>query len=120
MSHATKADKLLIKPTGGAKRAPPCTRGRVIRKAHAKRPDARRVTSSTADTSLATAPDGPTQRLSQLLLCQGGARFECSEDDADEEAFEAADGFAPAFAFGAFAFEVGACAGMDACLGDRD
>ena len=29
------------------------------------RPDARRVTSGTDDTSLATAPDGPTHRLSQ-------------------------------------------------------
>ena len=55
-----------------------------------------------------------------LLLCQGGVRFQGLEDDAHEEAFEAADCFAPAFAFAAFAFEVGARSGMDACLGDRD
>jgi len=60
-------------------------------------------------------PPGPA-----LLLCQGGARFECVEDDADELSFEAADGFAAAFAFGAFAFEVGAGTGVVARLGDRD
>jgi hypothetical protein len=63
--HAKKADKLLIKPTAGARPAPPCTPGRFIPKAHKTRPDARRVTSDTDDTTLATAPDGPTQRLSQ-------------------------------------------------------
>ena len=31
----------------------------------------------------------PTARLRELLLCQGGARFESLEDDADEESFEA-------------------------------
>jgi hypothetical protein len=35
-------------------------------------------------------------------------------------AFEAADRFAPAFAFGLFAFEVGACGCMDASLGYGD
>jgi hypothetical protein len=55
-----------------------------------------------------------------LLLCQGGARFECLEDEADEESFEAADGFAAALAFGSFAFEVGAGGFVDAGLGDRD
>jgi hypothetical protein len=55
-----------------------------------------------------------------VLLCQGGARFQCVEDDADEEAFEAADRFAAALAFGAFALEVSACAGVDARLRDRD
>ena len=55
-----------------------------------------------------------------LLLCQGGARFQCVEDDADEESFEAADRFAAAFAFGLFAFEVGACWRVVAGLGDRD
>jgi hypothetical protein len=44
-----------------------------------------------------------------LLLCQGGARFQCVEDGAGEQAFEAADSFAFALAFGLFAFEVGAC-----------
>jgi hypothetical protein len=39
-----------------------------------------------------------------LLLCQGRARFQGLEDDADEEPFQAADGFAAAFAFGSFAF----------------
>jgi hypothetical protein len=33
MSHANKADRLLIKPAAGARPAPPCTRGRIIRKA---------------------------------------------------------------------------------------
>ena len=56
----------------------------------------------------------------ELLLCQGGARFERVEDDADEQSFEAADGFAAALAFGAFAFEVGASGGVGASLGDRD
>jgi hypothetical protein len=60
MSHATKADKLLIKPTAGARPASPCTPGRFIAKAR-KRPDARRVTNGTDDTTLATAPDGPTE-----------------------------------------------------------
>ena len=65
MSHATKADKLLIKPTAGARPASRRTPGRFIPKAREKRPDARRVTSDTDNTSLATAPDGPTRRLSQ-------------------------------------------------------
>jgi hypothetical protein len=55
-----------------------------------------------------------------LLLCQGGARFECVEDGAGEESFEAADRFAACFPFGLFAFEVGAGAGVVAGLGDRD
>src|SRR4051812_15305363 len=55
-----------------------------------------------------------------LLLCQGWARFECVEDDADKQSFEAADRFSFAFAFGLFAFEVGACAGVVAGLRDRD
>src|SRR6266540_1182441 len=33
MSHATKADKLLIKPAAGARPAPPCTRRQIIPKA---------------------------------------------------------------------------------------
>src|SRR6266545_2480254 len=33
MSHANKADKLLIKPAAGARPASPRTRGRIIRKA---------------------------------------------------------------------------------------
>ena len=39
MSHADKADRLLIKPAAGARPAPPCTRGQIIRKAriHAAR-----------------------------------------------------------------------------------
>ena len=65
MSHAEKADKLLIKPTAGARPASPCMPGRFIRKARDTRPDARRVTSSTDNTTLATAPDGPTNRLLQ-------------------------------------------------------
>jgi hypothetical protein len=57
MRHALQADRLLIKPTAGARPASPCTLRRFIAKA---RPDARRVTSGTDDTTLATAPDGPT------------------------------------------------------------
>src|SRR5215212_6575218 len=48
------------------------------------------------------------------------ARFERVEDDADEEPFEAADGFAAALAGGLLAFEVGAGLGVVARLGDRD
>ena len=43
-----------------------------------------------------------------LLLCQGGTRFQGVEDDACELAFEAADRFAAALAFGLFTLEVGA------------
>jgi hypothetical protein len=38
MSHADKADKLLIKPAAGARRAPPRTRRQFIPKAHARWP----------------------------------------------------------------------------------
>jgi hypothetical protein len=55
-----------------------------------------------------------------LLLCQGGVRFQRVEGGADEESFEAADGFSSALAFGARAFEVGARRRVDAGLGDRD
>ena len=55
-----------------------------------------------------------------LLLCQVGARFECVEDDADEQSFEAAQRFTAAFAFGFLAVEVGAGVGVAAGLGDRD
>ena len=34
MSHAEKADKLLIKPAAGARPAPPRTRGQIIPKEH--------------------------------------------------------------------------------------
>ena len=37
MSHAPRADKLLIKPAAGARPAPPCTRGQIIPKARIKR-----------------------------------------------------------------------------------
>ena len=48
MSHAEKADKLLIKPAAGARPAPPRTRGRFIPKARTRRPVTRRVTRGTA------------------------------------------------------------------------
>ena len=67
---------------------------------------------STADRYSVELADG--RRV--LLLCQGGAGFECVEDGACEEAFEAADGFSFAFAFGLFAFEVGAGGGVVAGL----
>jgi len=38
MGHADKADKLLIKPTAGARPASPCTPGRFIAKARKTRP----------------------------------------------------------------------------------
>jgi hypothetical protein len=38
MSHAHKADKLLIKPAAGARPAPPHTRGQIIPKARTRRP----------------------------------------------------------------------------------
>jgi len=63
MSHAEKADKLLIKPAAGARPAPPRTRGRFIPKARTRRPVTRRVTRGTATTRLATATDRPTPRV---------------------------------------------------------
>ena len=55
-----------------------------------------------------------------MLLCQGGDRFQCVEDGAGEESFEAADRFAAALAFGPFALEVVAGRRVVAGLGDRD
>ena len=63
MSHAPRADKLLIKPAAGARPAPPRTRGQLIPKARTKRPVTRRVTHDTATTRLASAPDRPTRRV---------------------------------------------------------
>ena len=63
MSHADKADKLLIKPAAGARPAPPRTRRQFIPKARTRRPVTRRVTRGTATTRLATAPDRPTGRV---------------------------------------------------------
>jgi len=63
MSHASTADKLLIKPAAGARPAPPHTRGQIIPKARTRRPVTRRVTHGTATTRLATAPDRPTSRV---------------------------------------------------------
>src|SRR3954467_3184097 len=50
------------------------------------------------------------------LLCQGGVRFQCVEDDANEESLQTANRFAPAFPLSAFALEVGARAGVVARL----
>jgi hypothetical protein len=55
----------------------------------------------------------------ELLLCQGGAHFECVEDDAGELSFEAAESLALALAFAAFAFEIRACGRVAARLRDR-
>src|SRR5206468_2268178 len=63
MSHADKADKLLIKPAAGARPAPPRTRRQFIPKARTRRPVTRRVTRGTATTRLATPPDRPTRRV---------------------------------------------------------
>jgi hypothetical protein len=57
MSHADRADKLLIKPAAGARPAPPHTRGQIIRKAHAA---ARPLTSHTRHGDN-QAGDGPRQ-----------------------------------------------------------
>ena len=65
MSHARRADKLLIKPAAGARPAPPHTRGQIIPKAHTKRPVTRQVTRGTTTTRPANAPDRPTRRVSQ-------------------------------------------------------
>jgi hypothetical protein len=46
MSHAQKADKLLIKPAAGARPAPPCRPDGSFPR-HARRPVTRRVTSGT-------------------------------------------------------------------------
>ncbi|SRR6266545_5113760 len=73
MSHAKKADKLLIKPAAGARPAPPRTRRRFIPKARTRRPVTRRVTRGTATTRLATTPDRPTRRVLPSLegrLCR--------------------------------------------------
>src|SRR5215210_8529703 len=64
MSHAEKADKLLIKPAAGARPAPPHTRRRIIPKARTRRPVTRRVTRGTATTRLATDPDQPADSYS--------------------------------------------------------
>jgi hypothetical protein len=48
MSHASTADKLLIKPAAGARPAPPHTRGQIIPKTRTRRPVTRRVTHGTA------------------------------------------------------------------------
>ena len=71
MSHANKADRLLIKPAAGVRPAPPCKR--IIKKA---RNAASHPTSHTrhGDTRLATAPDRPTQRVSQFPRCSLGDR----------------------------------------------
>src|SRR3989442_5656419 len=63
MSHAEKADKLLIKPAAGARPASPRTRRQFIPKARTRRPVTRRVTRGTATTRLATASDRPTRRV---------------------------------------------------------
>src|SRR5205823_14677557 len=67
MSHARRADKLLIKPAADARPAPPHTRGQIIPKAHTKRPVTRRVTPGTATTRLANPPDRHPRRVSQSL-----------------------------------------------------
>ena len=55
-----------------------------------------------------------------MPLCQGRVRFQSLEDGADEESFEAAEGFAAALALGLLALEVGAGGWVDAALGDGD
>lgn len=73
MSHADEADKLLIKPTAGARPAPPCQPGRFVRKAHTHGGLTPEESRTHARHTLATTPDGPTQRLSQTPEPEGGA-----------------------------------------------
>src|SRR5437588_11105380 len=75
MSHALRADRLLIKPTAGARPASPCTPGRFIPKARNRglTPDEPRATRTT--TSLATAPDGPTKRHLQTPDSRYGRKW---------------------------------------------
>ena len=74
MSHASRADKLLIKPAAGARPAPPRTRRQFIPKARRRRPVTRRVTRGTATTRLPIAPDRarwrvlPSPELRQVAL----------------------------------------------------
>jgi hypothetical protein len=63
MSHAEKADKLLIKPAAGARPASPCRSDGSFSKARTKRPVTRRVTNGTTTTRLATPSDRPTRRV---------------------------------------------------------
>lgn len=78
MSHAPRADRLLIKPAAGARPAPPRTCGRFIPKARTKRPVTRRVTHDAATTRLASDPDRPTRRvlpsLEPAIRCQAMRR----------------------------------------------
>jgi hypothetical protein len=69
-------------------------------------------------TTAAGLQDRPLRQCCSYV--KAGLPFECVVDDAGELAFEAADRFASAFAFGLFAFEVGAGAGVRAGLCDRD
>ena len=65
MSHAPRADRLLIKPTAGARPASPCTPGRFIPKARKRGLTPEESRTTRRPPSLATAPDGPTNRVSQ-------------------------------------------------------
>src|SRR6266540_3482695 len=77
MSHAEKADKLLIKPAAGARPAPPCRPDGSFPR-HARRPVTRRVTSGTETTRLASAPDRPPAESHSHPSKVGLAnRFEC-------------------------------------------
>src|SRR5689334_12597472 len=66
MSHTPQgADRLLIKPAAGARPAPPCTRGRIIRKARTHAASHPKSHTRHGGTRLATASDRPTPRVSQ-------------------------------------------------------
>jgi hypothetical protein len=64
MSHAHRADKLLIKPAAGARPAPPRRLDGSFAR-HARRPVTRTSHKRHGDTRLATASDRPTCRVSQ-------------------------------------------------------
>ena len=66
MSHTPNgADKLLIKPTAGARPAAPCCSDESFPRHAPRRPVTRRITSSSTTTRLATTPDRPARRVSQ-------------------------------------------------------
>src|SRR3954451_18370607 len=94
MSHAGKADKLLIKPTAGARPASPCTPGRFIRKPRTRglTPEESRTTQTTPDWQrpLTDRPSDSHRRLSNGREWRFDARrrtaftslCECQDDPA--------------------------------------
>jgi hypothetical protein len=84
MSHASKADRLLIKPTAGARPASPCTPGRFIRKAHTRglTPDESRTTRTTPpwQRPLTERPNDSHRRLTLEPCGVGSTVFDDTPD----------------------------------------